>query len=120
MAEGWANQLAAGKFDFHSAGTLPSREVNPHALVVMFEKGIDISQHRPKAFTSIPHPVDLIVAVCGQAAEQCPAPGPEFQVERWDLPDPAATTGTEEEILATFRESRDEIERRVRDLVSRI
>lgn len=120
MAEGWANHLGLSVAEFHSAGTWPSRNVNPYALVVMLERGIDIGAHQPKAFTSVPRPIDLVVAVCGQAAEQCPAPNGEFEVERWDLPDPAAATGTEKEILAVFRASRDEIERRIRDLLVRL
>jgi len=64
--------------------------------------------------------MDLIVAVCAQAAENCPVPPSGIQLERWDLPDPATAKGTDEEILRAFRISRDEIERRVRNLMSRI
>lgn len=120
MAEAWANHLGPSVAKFSSAGTWPSREVNTFAIAAMFEKGIDMSSAQPKAFTSIPKPIDLIVAVCGQAAEQCPAPGPGMDVERWDLPDPASASGSDEEILAVFRASRDEIEQRVRSLIERL
>ena len=117
MAEGWAKHLAP-TFDVHSAGTFPSREVNPVAVTVMAEKGVDISDHKPKTFTSIPKPLDLVVAVCGQAAEHCPVI-PGATTERWDLEDPAAFEGNEDATLQVFRDSRDEIEWRVRDLVKR-
>ncbi|MFO0769040.1 MAG: arsenate reductase ArsC [Nitrospiraceae bacterium] len=120
MAEGWANHFAKGAIRFLSAGTNPAKVVNAKAIAVMGERGIDISSHKPKTLNSVQGPIDLIVAVCSQAAEQCPAPGPEFQIERWDLPDPAAAEGTDDEVLAVFRASRDDIERRVRDLVARL
>lgn len=120
MAEGWAKRLSGGKLQAYSAGTHPGAQVNPHAIAAMKEKGIDISGHYPKTLFEIDEPVDLIVAVCSQAAESCPAPPAGTKVERWDLPDPAAAQGTDEEIRAVFRESRDEIERRVRDLVERL
>ena len=120
MAEGWAKRLGGGKLQAFSAGTHPGTQVNPHAIAAMKEKGIDISGHYPKTLFEIDEQVDLIVAVCSQAAESCPVPPPGTKVERWDLPDPAAAQGTDEEVRAVFRGSRDEIERRVRDLVERI
>ena len=120
MAEGWAKHLGADKIEAFSAGTRPAPNVNPFAIAVMKEKEIDISRHRTKTLADIEHRMDLIVAVCAQAAEECPVPPAGVQVERWDLPDPAAAHGTDEEILTVFRESRDEIERRVRDLVGRL
>jgi arsenate reductase len=119
MAEGWAKYLGSGVAEFYSAGTLPSREVNPHALAAMREMGVDISGHSPKSFTSIPKPLDLIVAVCGQAAEKCPRPEGAI-IEAWNLPDPAAFEGSEHETMNVFRESRDDIEKRVRDLLMRL
>lgn len=120
MAEGWAKALAGNRFEFWSGGTFPTREVNPYAIAVMEEKGLDISASLPKNLATIPRPLDRIIAVCGQAASSCPASSVECPVERWDLPDPAAATGTEFEKLEVFRESRDEIERLVRDLIERI
>ncbi len=103
-----------------SAGTEPVGAVNPNAVAVMAERGIDLGSHFPKTFVSIPRPIELVVAVCSQAADNCPYPGANVAVERWDLPDPAAAVGSAEEVLAVFRASRDEIERRVRDLVARL
>lgn len=118
MAEGWARCLAP-QWDLHSAGTMPTSQVNPYAVKVMAEKGIDLSAHRPKTLDSVPKPLDRIVAVCAHAADNCPVV-PGVETERWDLPDPAAFHGTEDKALEVFRNSRDEIERRVRDLVSRL
>jgi len=118
MAEGWAKHLSP-QLDVYSAGTAPAKQVNPFALRVMSERGIDLSGHTPKTFSSIPQPIDLIVSVCRHAAENCPVI-PGAKTERWDLPDPAGATGTEEEIMQIFRSSRDDIERRVRELLQRI
>ena len=118
MSEGWAKHIASSDFEFFSAGTAPTSAVNPNAIKVMAEKGIDMSAKKPKTLDSVPMP-DLIVAVCSHAAENCPVI-PGTKTERWDLPDPAAFKGGEEETLNVFRDIRDEIESRVRDLVSRI
>ena len=120
MAEGWARHFGAGKIEAHSAGTRPAPNVNPFAIAVMKEKEVDISGQKTKALADIEQRMDLIVAVCTQAAGECPVPPAGILLERWDLPDPAAAHGVDEELLRVFRESRDEIGRRVRDLIARI
>ena len=120
MSEGWAKHLGAERIEVYSAGTRPAPNVNPFAIAVMNEKGIDISRHKTKTLADIDHRMDLIVAVCAQAAEECPVPPAGVQVKRWNLPDPAAAQGTDEQILEAFRKSRDEIENRVRELLSRL
>ncbi|MFA0738068.1 MAG: hypothetical protein LKKZDAJK_001169 [Candidatus Fervidibacter sp.] len=86
----------------------------------MAEKGIDISRHRPKPLDlEFAKTVDLIVTVCGEADAECahlPLPVPKV---RWDLPDPAKVEGDEETRLAAFRQVRDAIERRLRELLSK-
>jgi len=116
MAEGWARQLSRGDHDFVSAGTVPASQVNPLAVEVMRERGVSLEGQRPKSMAEV-GPVDLFVGVCAQAATTCPAPL-GANVLRWDLPDPADATGTREEVLEVFRESRDAIERLVRQLLS--
>lgn len=120
MSEGWANSMGGAKIEAISAGTHPAPHVNPFAVIVMKEKGIDISGHVTKRLDDIDAPMDVIVTVCSQAAESCPILPTGTKVERWDLPDPATAHGTDEEIREVFRKSRDEIEKRVRDLVARI
>lgn len=119
MAEGFARQLLPG-WDVWSAGTRPAERVHPLAVQVMAEKGIDISGHYPKLVHDVPQPVDYVVTLCGEAAEECPVFPGARHTEHWGLPDPACATGTPEEVLQVFRSVRDEIERRMRELVERL
>lgn len=120
MAEGFARHFAGSDLTFLSAGSDPAPQVNRFATQAMAEVGIDIRAAKPKHVSSLPHPVELVVAVCSHAAEQCAIPPAGAGVERWDLPDPAAAVGSDEEVLQVFRESRDEIEKRVLGLVARL
>ncbi len=61
--------------------------------------------------------MDVVVTVCGHANESCPVLPPEVKRFHWPLEDPAAATGTDAEVLAKFREIRDQIEARVAELV---
>ena len=118
MAEGFALRLAPAGLSIVSAGTEP-KGVNPRAIAVMAERGIDISSHISKDVTALPlGNIDLVVTLCGDAAERCPAfPGAPRRLH-WPLPDPAAAAGGEAEVLAVFRRVRDEIERLVVDLLT--
>ncbi len=107
MAEGLVNHDLAGKVQAFSAGVRPSR-VNPRAIQVMAELGIDISQHRSKSVDNLAwERFDLVITVCDQAQEQCPIFAGETEVMHVSFPDPAKATGTEEEIMAAFRQVRD-------------
>lgn len=117
MAEGFARHFGQGRIEAYSAGMEPSR-LNPFAVAVMQEKGIDISPQRSKVFDEdLARRMDVVVTVCGNADERCPILPPEVKKLHWPLEDPAAARGTDPEILAKFRESRDQIESRVRDLL---
>jgi arsenate reductase (thioredoxin) len=117
MAEGFARHYGHGRVEAHSAGVEPSR-LNPYAVRAMQEIGIDISDHRSKAFDwDIARQMDLVVTVCGHANESCPVLPPEVRRLHWPLEDPAAATGSDAEIAATFRHIRDQIESRVLDLL---
>lgn len=117
MAEGLLR--ARGGQDFHvfSAGTHP-RQVHPLAIRVMAELGIDISERAGHAAKGIEvfadqPPMDLVVTVCDEAAEECPYfPNARHQVH-WGFADPSAAIGTEEERLAVFRHVRDLIAARI-------
>ena len=117
MAEGFAHRLAPAGLRIVSAG-IEARGVNPRAIAVMAERGIDISKHTAKDVAALPlADIDLVVTLCGDAAARCPAfPGAPRRLH-WPLPDPAAAPGGEAEILAVFRRVRDEIEARVVDLL---
>ncbi len=119
MAEGFARKYLPGA-DVWSAGTHPAQCVHPLAVQVMQERGIDISTHRPKTVSDVPLPVDYVITLCGEAAEECPAFPGARQTEHWNLPDPARATGTDDEVLQVFRSVRDEIDRRVQELAQRL
>ena len=114
MAEGLLRTLSEGTIEVHSAGTKPS-QVNPLAIRVMAEHGIDISHQRSKHLNEfLTQPFDVVITVCDQAAEACPVFPGRAERLHWSFPDPAAVTGSEEERLAAFREVRDALEARLR------
>jgi arsenate reductase len=120
MAEGFARHIGRGRIEACSAGMEPS-QLNPFAVAVMQEKGVDISGQRSKGFDeAVARRMDLVVTVCGNADERCPVLPPEVKRLHWPLEDPAAATGSNDQILATFREIRDQIEVRVTELVRRL
>ena len=117
MAEGFARHYGQDRVEAHSAGIAPS-QLNPRAVVVMREKGVDISGQRSKAFDwDLARQMDVVVTVCGNADESCPILPPEVWRLHWPLEDPAAAEGSEGAILATFRTVRDQVEVRVAELV---
>lgn len=118
MAEGFAKAMAQGKWDVYSAGTNPVG-VNPRAVRAMAEVGIDISGQKSKPIDpEILNSADLVVTLCGDAYESCPITPPTVVRVHWPLEDPAGATGTEEEIMARFRAVRDEIKKRVAELLA--
>ncbi|MDH5485016.1 MAG: arsenate reductase (thioredoxin) [Gammaproteobacteria bacterium] len=120
IAEGWAHQLAADKHPIQSAG-IESHGKNPRAIAVMQEAGVDISaQESTKLTDEMLASADILVTVCGHADEHCPVLPAGIRKEHWPLSDPAKATGSEEEIMAVFRASRDDIRQRVTDLLERL
>ena len=120
MAEGFARHFGRGRIKAHSAGMEPSR-LNPFAVAVMQEKGVDISGQRSKAFDeALARSMDLVITVCGNADERCPVLPPGVERLHWPLEDPATATGSNDKILARFRDSRSQIEVRVAELVRRL
>ncbi len=120
MAEGFFRYyltkkgLTQAAANVRSAGLKP-KGVNPHAIEVMAEKGIDISKHHSKHLNLfINEKFDYIITVCDNAAENCPTfPGDGLRFH-WSFEDPAGAKGTEEEILDQFRRVRDEIDNRIK------
>lgn len=113
MAEGWARHLRGDMIEAHSAGVLKTR-LNPHAVEVMAEKGIDISgQYSKEVHDVMDIPFDYVVTVCGHAHETCPVfPGNTTVVHRGfdDPPSLTARMPDGEEKLNIYRRVRDEIE----------
>ena len=111
MAEGIARLLAPAGIKIMSAGSYPS-SVRPEAVKVMKEIGIDISGHRSKNVSEIPLPeADTVITLC--AEEECPVFLGNARRLHWGMPDPASACGTEENRLNAFRQTRDELRRRI-------
>jgi arsenate reductase len=112
MAEGWARHLHGGRLTALSAGLDP-HGLNPRAVQVMAEVGVDISGQSSDAVAAFAgQPVDVVFTVCGHAHESCPVwPGGARVVHHGfdDPPALAAGAASEEEALAPFRRVRDEI-----------
>lgn len=120
IAEGWARQLGGDWLQVKSAG-IESHGKNPRAIAVMHEAGVDISgQESTKLTDDMLASADYLVTVCGHADEHCPVLPAGIRKEHWPLDDPAKATGSEEEVLAVFRVSRDDIRQRVADLIGRL
>jgi arsenate reductase (thioredoxin) len=107
MAEGLVNHDLAGQVKAWSAGVRPSR-VDPRAIQVMAELGIDIRQHRSKSVVDLAgEAFDLVITVCDQAQQQCPIFPGETEVMHVGFPDPARATGSDAEIIGAFRQVRN-------------
>ena len=119
MAEGWAKRHGGSMFEIQSAG-IESHGKNARAIAVMNEVGVDISsQESTKVTDEMLEAADLVVSVCGHADEHCPLLPASTQKEHWPLEDPAKAEGSEAEVMGQFRESRDDIESRVKTLLER-
>ncbi|MBI5520861.1 MAG: arsenate reductase ArsC [Desulfovibrio sp.] len=120
MAEALLDHLAGGRFEAHSAGIEPA-PINPLAVAVMAERGIDISKKRTKLvgdavaeLAARGETFDTVITVCSKAAGVCPfVPGVKV-TERWSFDDPGTVEGSEQEKLAKVRAVRDDIEAAVR------
>jgi len=118
MAEGWARALGGDRIVALSAG-IEAHGKNPRAIAVMKEAGVDISGQESTCVTdAMIRNADIVVTVCGHADEHCPVLPPGVNKIHWPLTDPAKATGTEEEIMAQFRATRDEVRRRVAGLIA--
>ncbi len=119
MAEGWARALKGDVLDPYSAG-IEKHGLNPHAVKVMAEAGVDISRQYSKTLEELNEAeFDCVVTVCGHAHEQCPVFPGETKVTHVGFDDPPRLTqhlGDGEEKLAVYRRVRDEIRRFVEGL----
>lgn len=112
MAAGWMRHLAGDGVEVFSGGSEPAEQVNPMAVEAMAEKGIDIAREIPQPWADeIVRAADVVVTMgCGDA---CPVfPGKRYV--DWELDDPSGRP------LEEVREIRDEIERRVRQLITEL
>jgi len=99
------------ELEVYSAGTTPAARVHPKAIQVMREVGIDLSTTSPQNVDKfLNQSFDFVITVCDHARETCPVfSGKVRKRLHIGFEDPAAATGTEEEILTVFRQVRDEI-----------
>ncbi|MEO7319824.1 MAG: arsenate reductase ArsC [Chthoniobacteraceae bacterium] len=110
LAEGILRAAAGNLLEVASAGSKPAGYVNPKAIIVMQEIGIDLSVHTSKHMNEfLSRRVTTVITVCGNADQACPMFPGQVNRHHWGFDDPAHATGTEEEILAVFRSVRDEI-----------
>ena len=109
IAEGYLKQFAKGKAEIFSAG-VETHGVNPRAIAIMKEDGIDISSHTSNNINEYRDiDFDFVITVCDNAKERCPFFPSNAKKFHHDFPDPAKATGTEEEILQAFRNTRQMI-----------
>lgn len=120
MAEGYLRHLAGGRAEVYSAG-IEAHGLNPRAVAVMAEDGIDISGHRSELLDAYhDFPFDHVITVCDSARERCPWFPSTAEQHHRDFPDPAKATGSEEEIRTAFKEVRDEIKAWCREFILHI
>ena len=118
MAEAFLRSMAGDKFEVFSAGVKPTT-VNPLAIKVMAEVGIDISSHRSKsAMEFIRQKFDYVITVCDNAKQTCPAFPGKCEKIHWDLKDSAEVVGKDEERLIVFRKIRDQIQKNVSEFIT--
>lgn len=111
MAEGFAKELGKDVLEVYSAGTDPAPQVKPNAVKAMEEIGIDISDQEPKLLKDIPGELDILITMGCNV--ECPYVPCDLR-EDWGLDDPAG------EPIEVFRETRDIIEDKVKDLIQKI
>jgi len=120
MAEGWARELGGNRVVVQSAG-IEAHGKNPRAIAAMREAGIDISSQESTIVTKeMLDKADIVVTVCGHADEQCPVLPAKVKKIHWPLTDPAKATGSEEAVMNEFRATRDEVKKRITDLLAQL
>jgi arsenate reductase len=113
MAEGLARHYGKDLIEPYSAGLMPVG-VNPNAVKVMKEIGIDISNQTSDPIDEeLLRQMDVIITLCVNAEASCPQTPPGIKRLHWPIDDPVRTVGTEEEVLRAFRRARDEIKERL-------
>lgn len=113
MAEGWGKEILGDEWRVLSAG-IEAHGLNPNAVKAMNEVGIDISnQSSDMIDTEILNNADLVVTLCGDAADKCPVTPAHVKRDHWGFEDPAKAQGTEEEKWSVFQHVRDDIRTRI-------
>ena len=109
MAQGWARHLKADLIKPYSAGVCPSG-VNPKAIKVMAEAGVDISMHTSKHVDELMGiDFDYVITLCDNARQNCPVFTGHAKLIHRTFEDPTLVTGSEDKIMTAFRKTRDKI-----------
>lgn len=117
MAEAIARNFHGDAVDAVSAGSRPAGWVHPLAIRAMAEVGVDIQDAESKSAAQfIDQPFDVVVTVCDSAAQDCPLWPGAARIEHWPIEDPSFGANA----LERFRETRDDLARRIEELVSNL
>ncbi len=120
MAEGFARKLGSGIIEPYSAG-LMAAEIQPRAIAVMKEAGIDISGQRPKEVDpDLLRKMDIVITLCDNIRGACPRTPPNVKCLHWPIEDPVGTWGSESHIMKEFRRARDEIRERITAFIKEV
>jgi arsenate reductase len=119
IAEGYLRHYAGEKANVYSAG-IETHGVNPRAISIMKEVGIDLSNHTSNHVDEYTHiNFDFVITVCDNAKERCPYFPTQAEKFHYNFPDPAKASGTEEEIVNEFRRVRALIDDYCKDFVEK-
>ncbi len=120
MAEGYGKKYGNEEIEVYSAG-IEAHGLNPRAVEVMKEVGIDISNQASQIIDNdILNKAYYAITLCGDAEERCPYTPPHVKRLHWGLEDPAKATGTEEEIKAVFQKVRDQVDELVYNIMEEV
>lgn len=117
MAEAFLRKYAGDYLEVHSAGITP-QGIHPYTIQVMWESGMDISDQKSKSVNEYTgkQKFDYLITVCDDADRNCPVSLlPAEHRLHWSFEDPAKTVGPDDQVLAKFRQVRNQIEARIRD-----
>jgi arsenate reductase len=115
MAEAFLRKYAGDRFEVYSAG-FETQPIHPYVIRVMKEMGYDLTGQQPKLLDQYLGKIHfgIVITVCKKAEEHCPTlPGIATRIY-WDIEDPAAYEGSEEEKIAKFREVRDQLNEKIK------
>jgi arsenate reductase len=119
MAEGLLNHFYGDRYQAFSAGSEP-QPIQPLAVWVMAELGIDISRQRSKSLKELyGQYFDLVISTCEPARSACPIFPCDAEKLHWNLPDPARAEGSKKAKMAVYRQVRDELMKLIREMVEK-
>ncbi len=120
MAEGLLRHLDNDRFEVLSAGTHPSR-VHPMSILVMKEIGIDVSAHTSDPLDKyFGYGINYVITLCDNAREFCPTfPGNAKKIH-WSIDDPFRSWDNDHKIIRQYRQTRDEIQKRIEQFIELI